>query len=306
MKVKKDIYMQGLLKFLIKSRLKQKYSYSVLSVSGFTMIELLVGTIIAFLITVPMLGFVVDILNRDVKEQAKATTEREIQAAAEYLSQDLSQAIYIYDPEDEDFETFRAQLPYEGEDDKTLSLVFWKRHLITNAICPESFGDPITGCSDDEKDDIYVYSLVAYYLIDDDNAIWCQPAGSNCKRIARVQIRDGIKDPDNFTQYIAENDKKIGRSKGYNPDFDINKPLEWTNSGEEFPSHDVLVNYIEDFSELQVTNNRLAKIEIVGNAKRRIPGQFKVVECTDIDKDRTSPYCPTVAIQVRAGGSVGT
>ena len=51
----------------------------------------------AFLIITPMLAFVVDMLNTDRREQVKSNTEQDIQAAVDFIAQDLSQAIYIYD-----------------------------------------------------------------------------------------------------------------------------------------------------------------------------------------------------------------
>ena len=43
---------------------------------GFTLIELLVGMVLAFLVMAPMLGFMVNMLDSDNREQAKATTEQ--------------------------------------------------------------------------------------------------------------------------------------------------------------------------------------------------------------------------------------
>ncbi|NER06132.1 MAG: prepilin-type N-terminal cleavage/methylation domain-containing protein, partial [Okeania sp. SIO3C4] len=85
--------MENLLRLLLKIPLKGNYSKSASAISGFTMIELLVGTIIAAIIITPLLAFVVDILNTDVREQAKTNTEQEVQSAAEYISKDLSQAV---------------------------------------------------------------------------------------------------------------------------------------------------------------------------------------------------------------------
>ena len=56
------------------------------------MLELLVATVIVFLITVPLLTLAVDLIDRDVKEQAKAKSEQELQVAIDYITQDLSQA----------------------------------------------------------------------------------------------------------------------------------------------------------------------------------------------------------------------
>ncbi|MEA5566151.1 hormogonium polysaccharide secretion pseudopilin HpsC [Anabaena sp. UHCC 0399] len=161
------------LKFLLSSQLKR--SKRIEQSSGFTLIELLVAMIIAFLVITPLLGFMISVMSTDRQEQAKANTEQEIQAALDYIARDLQQAIYIYDATGVD--AIRAELPSSSSTDRVPVLVFWKRELISNVIT-------IIGS---EKDDTYVYSLVAYYLIKDSNATW-----SNAARIARWQIRDGV------------------------------------------------------------------------------------------------------------------
>ncbi|NEO96997.1 MAG: prepilin-type N-terminal cleavage/methylation domain-containing protein, partial [Moorea sp. SIO3G5] len=60
---------------------------------GFTLIELLVAMIVAVLIIAPLLRFMITIVDTDRKEQAKATSEQEIQAAMDYIARDLEQAV---------------------------------------------------------------------------------------------------------------------------------------------------------------------------------------------------------------------
>lgn len=179
------------LKFLLSKQLKR--SKGIQQVDGFTLIELLVGMILAFLIITPLLGFMINILDTDRKEQAKANSEQEIQAALDYIARDLQQAIYIYDATGigcltgtantttcPNVTTTANQLPSPTATDRVPVLVFWKRELVSKAIT-------ITGT---QKDDTFVYSLVAYYLIKDTSTTWSKAA-----RIARWQIRDGIPDP---------------------------------------------------------------------------------------------------------------
>lgn len=165
--------MMRVLKFLLSIQLKR--SKHIEQSSGFTLIEMLVGLLIAFLVITPLLGFMISVMNTDRQEQAKANTEQEIQAALDYISRDLQQAIYIYDSAGID--AIRNQLPNSTSTDRVPVLVFWKRELIPQVIT-------ITGS---QKDDTYVYSLVAYYLIKDTNTTW-----SNAARITRWQIRDGV------------------------------------------------------------------------------------------------------------------
>ena len=179
------------LKFLLSIHLKR--SKGIKQVDGFTLIELLVGMIMAFLIITPLLGFMINILDTDRKEQAKANSEQEIQAALDYIARDLQQAIYIYDATGiacltgtadtntcPNASTTGNQLPSPTATDRVPVLVFWKRELVSQAIT-------ITGT---QKNDTFVYSLVAYYLIKDTSTTWSKAA-----RIARWQIRDGVADP---------------------------------------------------------------------------------------------------------------
>ncbi len=89
--------MKSLLRLLLKSQHQRNRSGPTQTEKGMTLVELLVGAIMAFLIITPMLGFVVDMLNTDRREQVKSNTEQDLQATADFISQDLSQAIYIYD-----------------------------------------------------------------------------------------------------------------------------------------------------------------------------------------------------------------
>ncbi|WP_414564237.1 MULTISPECIES: hormogonium polysaccharide secretion pseudopilin HpsC [unclassified Anabaena] len=162
------------LQFILRSQLKS--SKSTHKSGGFTLIELLVALLIAFLIITPLLGFMISVLSTDRQEQAKANSEQEIQTALNYISRDLQQAVYIYDAAG--IETIKSQLRYPDDAEKSPLLVFWKRELISNVIA----------AADNTKDDTFVYSLVAYYLIKDSNATWSKAA-----RIARWQIKDGVR-----------------------------------------------------------------------------------------------------------------
>jgi prepilin-type N-terminal cleavage/methylation domain-containing protein len=143
---------------------------------GFTLIELLVASIIAVLVITPLFGFMINILNTDRQEQAKASSEQEIQSAMDYIARDLQQAVYIYN--EAGIDAIKAQLPSPDDEDRVPVLVFWKREFINGVLT----------AADNNKDDTFVYSLVAYYLIQDTSTTWSKAA-----RIARWQIRDGVK-----------------------------------------------------------------------------------------------------------------
>lgn len=161
------------LKFLLRSQLQ--LTKVIQPVGGFTLVELLMAMILAFLVITPLMGFMISVINTDRQEQAKSTSEQEIQTALDYIARDLQQAIYIYDATGVD--TIRDELPSPASTDRVPVLVFWKREFVNQALT-------VTGS---QKDDTFVYSLVAYYLIKDTSTTW-----SNAARIARWQIRDGV------------------------------------------------------------------------------------------------------------------
>ncbi|WP_016952699.1 hormogonium polysaccharide secretion pseudopilin HpsC [Anabaena sp. PCC 7108] len=157
-------------------------------VEGFTLIELLIALTMAFLILTPLLGLVVNIATTDQKEQAKATSEQEIQTAMDFIARDLQQAVYIYDDRGVE-KTNSPTNPLESGIKDSLPvvtnglpvLVFWKREIVKEVI-------PNDGAI---KDDAFRYSLVAYYLITNTNNT--DKTWSKTARIARWEIKDGVR-----------------------------------------------------------------------------------------------------------------
>jgi type II secretory pathway pseudopilin PulG len=259
---KEEVKMTSLLRLLLKSQHQQKHSKPPQAEKGMTLIELLIGTVMAFLILTPMLAFVVDMLNTDRKEQIKANTEQDVQAAVDFIAQDLSQAIYIYD--NAGVTDIKSQLPTASG---TPILVFWKRKQLRNSLPmnPTVAAKPNT-CDDvppnlpRQCNDTYVRSLVAYYQIKDTDPTWCQPSVVNCpNRIVRYEISDGIDrltDLSTRTPYGTANTKESQRtdpgfniSTDPNTSFNLNNPtVNVTTPGEFTPrsgNPQVLVNYID-------------------------------------------------------------
>ncbi|BAY45672.1 hypothetical protein SAMD00079811_32790 [Scytonema sp. HK-05] len=219
------------MKLLKLFRVKQKYD-------GFTLVELLVGIVIATLVVTPLLGFMLNIMTTDRQEQAKATTEQEIKAALDYIARDLQQAIYIYDAEG--IQAIRQQLPKYDDKDKNNFfpvLVFWKRQFVSDGLIIYSSKNRQL------KDDTFVYSLVAYYLIKDDDkdSVWSKAA-----RIGRFKISNGY-------ELTETSDKKIQRDKGFQM-FNLqnlgnlkSKMNQWTKRSGESYTQDIvpLVDYID-------------------------------------------------------------
>lgn len=220
---------------------------------GFTLVELLIGLVMAFLVLTPLFGLMISIMNTDEKEQAKTTSEQELQTAIDFITRDLQQAVYIYDSQgvtnkaanggiNDSLPTVTGGVPI---------LVFWKQELVSNVI-------PTTGS---KKDDASVYSLVAYYLIDAPSTnpkIW-----SNTARIARWQIRDGVRSPSDsdtdpsIVTCVNPYDSNIKfvtcPSSGFSPfNLDIStgdliqKMNQWKKSAPEYNDvPQVLVDYID-------------------------------------------------------------
>jgi len=207
--------MMSSLKFLLITQLKhlRKNDQS----NGFTLIELLVAMILAFLVITPLMLFMINVMDGDRQEQAKATTEQEMQAAIDYIARDLQQAVYIYDADGVTRNRNTTDITLSGIQDqippvKTAPncsdtsickpiLVFWKREFLTDSV-------GVSSATDSQKDDGYAYSLVAYYLINNtsgSNTTWSKQA-----RIGRFQIRGRVNAANANTRGLASD-------TGFNP-----------------------------------------------------------------------------------------
>ena len=218
---------------------------------GFTLIELLAAMILASLIITPLLGFMINILDTDRKEQAKISSEQEIQTAIDYIAQDLQQAIYIYDAKGID--EIKRELPQES--DRVPVLVFWKREFVEEVLKIRK------SRTRRKSNDTFVYSLVAYYLIQSDknnnDGKW-----SKQFRIARFELKDGIKDPTDPIKNNGEPNYLPGEenqpSDGFAL-FKLNDPsvtgtLEdkmnaWESDGTPDSDMDVLIDYVDASQE---------------------------------------------------------
>jgi type II secretory pathway pseudopilin PulG len=301
-------------------------------VKGMTMIELLVGTVIAFIVITPLMGMVIGLLNDDQRESAKANTEEEIQSALDYIAEDTSQALYIYtnttstDPKlNMQIDTIKNFLPKTGTpDNEKPVLVFWKRKIVEDAVpvdktkLPNQCNPkPYTTAKPKNCDDTYVLSLVSYHLLPetDKTSIWCQPSDPDkpCpSRIVRYEISDGLKKFDDTYYSEAElgtNLKSYRKDSQdnlpYNPDFTLSDPLNNVTDTNTIAdvTRTVLVNYIPDFKLDDSSTNNLAKLTIQANAMRRndatacCPTGPNV--CDPDDKPNSPPYCPKSSVQLR-------
>jgi len=268
----------NLLKFLLTHQLKRPRQSN--KTGGFTLIELLVAVVLAFLVIAPLLGFMVNIMQTDRNEQAKANSEQEIQAALDYISRDLQQAVYIYDQPA--LTNVHADLPnpdsgikdqippgsgaIDGCPDDTSCvpvLAFWKlenmQRVVPAGSTAPSECDPLLNLEDRQQkcNDAKVYSLVVYYRIQDDP---CTAPWSCAARIGRFEINDGVRGTDGDNRntpqdesYVDEGDDTIGRDEGFAP-FKLDeqgtldeKMKAWEKkTGEDYTKQvQILVDYID-------------------------------------------------------------
>ncbi|MCC5602193.1 hormogonium polysaccharide secretion pseudopilin HpsC [Nostoc sp. CHAB 5714] len=265
----------NILRWLLSTQLKpsQKQNKN----SGFTLIELLVAMILAFLVITPLLGFMISVLNTDGQEQAKANSEQEIKAALDYITRDLQQALYIYD--DVGIAAINSQI--RPVTDGVPILVFWKREFTKDAVETKNAANVVQF-----KDDSFVYSLVAYYLIKDtnfNNNNWSQAA-----RIARWQIKDGVANTSGKTDCPGFTTEKYSLcpDKGFKA-FDLSKKgktLEqkmnsWTNSlaGDTYNQVPVvLVDFIDQTEITQETPTATAAVTC-STGFRQVPAAANLV-----------------------------
>jgi type II secretory pathway pseudopilin PulG len=292
------------LKLFLKCQPRQQSKVSQ-TTDGFTMIELLIGTIMAFLIITPLLGFVVSVLNDDTREQAKSATDFEQQAAISFISEDLGQAYYIYSRDKEitledgstqeidEITQIKGVLPRAGEDP---ILVFWKQQTIPNSIPFSSDIDP-KDCEPDTCDDTTVRALVSYYLIQEDSKIWCQPEGGDCpQRIIRYVMKEDL-EKYRGTGVGFESGQLDPSQQGnvvFDPEFSLDDPTKNIIEKEiKKPQGEVLINYVSDFkvSNVPATSDS-ATIKIQSDGLRRNDAG------KSCEADKTSAFCPKATVTV--------
>ncbi len=82
-------FIQGLRRWL-RDRRNHRFA-------GFTLIELLVSLLIGAIITGALLSLVVDLTENNQRDTARSETQRDMQLAMNYITQELREAVYVYD-----------------------------------------------------------------------------------------------------------------------------------------------------------------------------------------------------------------
>ena len=267
-------------------------------------------------------------MDTDRKEQVKATSEQEIQSALDYIAQDLEQAVYIYDADGLDKTStdnppgIKDQIPPLASAPGCTSrsstptcipvLVFWKREF-RQGVLPV----PVTT----EKNDTFVYSLVAYYLIKGNNA---NANWSDAARIGRFQIQNGVRYPantinNNTPNYITDETPSDGFQL-FNftlPGITLKDRMNrWQKTNANYTDKTfTLVDFIDPTPNVLAANcpantqvpstlaggfyacvdssKTSAQVYIRGNALARINNS---ATCDQ------SVFCPTVSVQIKGRG----
>jgi prepilin-type N-terminal cleavage/methylation domain-containing protein len=186
---------------------------------GFTLTELLVAMFVSTLIVSGLLAFLVNILQTDRREQVKVDTQQDLQAAMDFIADDLQESIYVYDADGLEAIMGGTISPTPGTNqlpdpfpNLTATpipiLLFWKRSFYdrNETVTTPTGTDVLVGCIKDSNAscnannmigaDEYTYSLVAYFVTKNDpTSGW-----SGAARLLRWELRGGILSdcPDNL------------------------------------------------------------------------------------------------------------
>lgn len=155
--------------------------------AGFTLVELLVTVIISSVIVITLLSLVVELVSTNRRELARNETQRDMGIAAEYISNELREAVYVYTGEclrDSGVKAGAAPCPglfgggnLQAPAGSVPLIAFWKL---------EPVPDPCTAAEcDDYRISGRTYTLVAYFLsTENKDEIWQGQA-----RITRGEVR---------------------------------------------------------------------------------------------------------------------
>jgi len=124
----------------LKSLLIGKLRHSRRSgTAGFTLLELLIVSLISGLLISGLMYLVVELLAADQRESSRTETQRDMQMAMDYISTELKEAVYVYTGECMAGTVvpcpgLAASLPTVFTADSTPVLAFWKQQPIPNAL----------------------------------------------------------------------------------------------------------------------------------------------------------------------------
>ncbi|MEP0924649.1 prepilin-type N-terminal cleavage/methylation domain-containing protein [Leptolyngbya sp. ST-U4] len=128
---------------------------------GFTLLELLVVAVIGGGLVSGLMFIVVQLMQADQRESARTETQREMQLAMDYISNELREAVFVYTGEY--MPTLTQHLPASLiESGKVPILAFWKYQPFPDAVkaaCVSANPPAGVGCMSGQSYALVVYSL---------------------------------------------------------------------------------------------------------------------------------------------------
>jgi len=123
------------LKSLIMRKMRRSRSSAT---AGFTLLELLIVSLISGLLISGLMYLVVELLTADQRESSRTETQRDMQMALDYMSTELKEAVYVYSgaciagvaSSGCPAAGLAASLPTAVSTNSTPVLAFWKQQLI--------------------------------------------------------------------------------------------------------------------------------------------------------------------------------
>jgi prepilin-type N-terminal cleavage/methylation domain-containing protein len=152
---------------LRRSRRNQRHPSR--SQAGFTLLELLIVTVIGGGLISGLMFIVIELLGTDRRESALTETQREMQLAMNYISDELREAVYVYTGEGLDGLIDRAQLGYLEANGSTPVIGFWKQEPFPEQVRNACNSSGVNSCFNAHSYALIIYSL---QVGNDPNNIW--------------------------------------------------------------------------------------------------------------------------------------
>lgn len=186
---------------------------------GFTLVELLITMLLASGIIAGLMYLIVELLGTNQRESARAETERDMQNAIDYISNELREATYVYPGEcltgvgakgDPDFcPGLINHLPNNFTQDSVPIVAFWRNEQLPAAVrnkcsqgqSPNDAAGDNANCSTGHAYTLIVYSLSEY----NPNDTWQGKA-----RITRYQLSQFSSTGTPTTGYTAPEQNATG------------------------------------------------------------------------------------------------
>ncbi|XGV89125.1 MAG: PilW family protein [Limnothrix sp. BL-A-16] len=240
-----------------RSRLTNKPRLVETKTAGFTLIELLISALIAGLIVSGLLGIVVELVSTNRRELARSETMRDMGIAAEFMSNELREAIYVYtgkclwegqsSPGQTDYcpGLFGGDGGLELPDDNSLPLIaFWKLDPI-----PENCEDP--DCNLYELSG-RTYTLVVYFLNNKEDDKW--DGRARITRWAMKRFNEKGKKSGEFSDPLDVSSGLTLQTWPRTADGNTPPGAQRPTFGD--PNPDVLVDFVDDTQDVNLGTER--------------------------------------------------